>query len=310
MDVQRLITEQRTQQSNHFFIEDELEAAQILLQINHLIIKPKPIPILRWGLKRKRSVLNETQPPCLPLSPPLPLISEKTQIPIEGTSPSSPLSLSKSDTDSKSKHSSRTSALKKKTHKQLKDLEDKLCSQQEQLKHEVSKVREYYEKVKSENSMLKATLELGLFQSRHLPDLNPKQRLEKPTQEPSPVFEEKHNPLTIHPINCSNPKQSSDLSQELELTLELSPVIEEQHNALTIHQPPRPTIINQAENSEPLLQSRVGLRLENCFSPNGIPDLNFSADFQVAMAARARRKRRIEINRVKNCLALRGPRLR
>ncbi|XP_077246235.1 uncharacterized protein LOC143886165 [Tasmannia lanceolata] len=230
MSILRLKTRQET---NCSFTEDELKVAGILLQLRHLIVESKPIPILRWGIKRNRSVLNET-----PSLPPTPLLRIRPP---------------------------------KKTHKELKDNVHMLSTLQEQLKHEVMKVKEYYEKLKAENLVMKERqLKLGNLQSRDHLDLK------CPIHQPS-------RPSIIYSQSPCRDDKSHSLKSRVGLTLENY----SSHNGIPC-----------LNFSFLEATSTMGMNFHLSFDQK-----------KVAMAALAR-KRRVEINKGKSCLVLRTPCLR
>lgn len=265
------------------FSKKELEVTEILTRLHCLFPPSNNLPFPYWGSKRKRSCID----PSASLSSPR--IGNKTHVEVEASSPTTPLSFSPSDSDSKSKNF-RKRAIKKKTINQLKDIVIALSAQGEQLKHEVSKVKGYHEKLRSVNLQLK-TRKLELEKRVQL-DLKSCKSLvisEEPAEQPIFVFEEKQ--AAVKP------------------QLHEPSIIDTTGTAKSFRWP-------HVEMSF-LPESGAGLNLKSTRFSHSIPDMNSFADdattrnshCKAAIAAQAR-KRRIEINRVKNSLALKQLRLR
>ncbi|XP_058098850.1 uncharacterized protein LOC131243485 [Magnolia sinica] len=281
--------------TNNGFTEDELRVAEILLQLSLFSHQTRSRPFVCWGAKKKRSSIAGGA------SSPL-RNGKETHVKVEASSPATPLSFSPSDADSKPKRSRRRD-FKKKTSKELREMEAALYAQQIQLKHEISKVGNYCNKLKALNLLLKAKQnELGSLQTRYQLDLKQSKSLdllETPTAEPSSHAFEQNQPSII---NHQSIRPDADPTDKIAKNSEFP--YREVHPSLA--------------------SSGLELGLENQCRPVGILDLNLPAkeiaslDFwhlpfhmknKAAIAAQAR-KRRIEINRVKSSLIIKQPRFR
>ncbi|XXG74984.1 hypothetical protein AAC387_Pa07g3580 [Persea americana] len=243
------------------FTEEELEAAEILMQFSDSNF------MLCWGKKKKRTrVIWST------------FINNRLKTDLE--SPVTPPSFSTSDTDSKSKQSRRiTRVFKKKNHTALKETVSELLIIQQQLKHDISKVRDYYEKLKAENLQLKSRqLELGLYQRREQFDLKScKDRdfFEEPTEDFNPAFEEKQASIII---------QSPIIHQPCERSAD------QEKQAPIVHHPYEPLVFYPGSHDINPLNDEAAKR-----------DI-----YKSAIAAQAR-KRRLQLNRAKSYTALKKP---
>ncbi|KAF3616649.1 putative BRCA1-A complex subunit BRE-like [Capsicum annuum] len=153
--------------TNNSSNEDEFEVANILLDLDNLVIQ-RQFGSLIWGCKKKRSnrcidfssssVCIQQQQGCLKVDDEHHEI-DKAKIKVEVvTSPATPLSFSPSESDDKSKHSSRKS-YKRKKREELMDNIKELSQCREMLRGEVENVRNYYNNLKAYNLKLKARKE-------------------------------------------------------------------------------------------------------------------------------------------------------
>lgn len=275
------------------FSEEELQVAEILFQLQQTSHHSRSLPFLFWGTKKKRSSIIYSISAFFN--------GEKSDAAkVDAPSPATPLSFSPSESESKPKQlrrARRRALKKKKSNEQLREVVAELTSQREQLKHEITKVLDYYEKLQAANLALKARrLELFLLRKRGQFDLNSCKSLnayKERTEQLNPVFEG---------------KQAPELSAE------------ERKAPIVRHTPAvdATTIVGNFRYPQvdiPLL-SESGLTLQsNCSYPvlgtNLFADEAARRDFhcKAAIAARAR-KRRIEINRVKNSTSSKQQRLR
>ncbi|XP_075517062.1 uncharacterized protein LOC142551621 [Primulina tabacum] len=144
--------------------QEELLVSQILLELENLI----PLPIFTWGFRKRRSCLD-----AAPCAPPLsvqiaeedidevrrPLVDEEeasTAATATATSsPATPLSFSPSESDGKFKRSSKKIS-KKRSRAEFNDEIEELTKCGDLLRLKVENVRKQYNKLKAENSDLKA----------------------------------------------------------------------------------------------------------------------------------------------------------
>ncbi|KAJ8642261.1 hypothetical protein MRB53_018955 [Persea americana] len=291
------ITNQKKAKS--IFSEEELQVAEILFQLQQTSHHSRSLPFLFWGTKKKRSSIIYSISAFFN--------GEKSDAAkVDAPSPATPLSFSPSESESKPKQlrrARRRAFKRKKSNEQLREVVAELTSQREQLKHEITKVLDYYEKLQAANLALKARRsELFLLRRRGQFDLNSCKSLNaynERTEQLNPVFEGKQAPI-IHP--------PSELSAE------------ERKASIVQHTPSvdATTIVGNFRYPQvdiPFL-SESGLTLQsNCSYPvlgkNLFAEEAARRDFhcKAAMAAQAR-KRRIGINRVKNSTASKQQRLR
>ncbi|KAJ7966868.1 Dihydroxy-acid dehydratase 1 [Quillaja saponaria] len=160
------------------FNADEIDVAGILLELPSLILESesrRPFSFT-WGLKRKRSAIDESPalPPIRPSSSPIPPSSStvrqnqnhavvgltcSTEGPIKVKtdvhSPATPLSFSPSESEEKLNPSERKINLKRKTEDLLRTIQE-LTEHRSSLLGEIENVKRYYDDLKAYNSRLKA----------------------------------------------------------------------------------------------------------------------------------------------------------
>ncbi|XP_022772650.1 uncharacterized protein LOC111315297 [Durio zibethinus] len=148
---------------------DEIEVANILLELPHLIFESESHPrfSFTWGAKRKRS--TATSSPALKLSPsPAPSLpsniigsSSETEAPMEKvltSSPASPLSFAPSESDEKplpSKKKASVNSLKNKKEQLLEMMKD-FTRHNELMKKDIENKKRFLDQQKAENMELKA----------------------------------------------------------------------------------------------------------------------------------------------------------
>lgn len=136
---------------------DEIEVAEILVNLHHLIFESEFRPRFSfWGFKKKRSVPQEKNPTPSPPPPP-PAQPQQSPPPpknTEAASPATPLSFSPSESEEKPKSRKRKLSLKRTKEEQLKMIEE-LTQRRELLFKEIENVKSYYDKLKAYNSALK-----------------------------------------------------------------------------------------------------------------------------------------------------------
>lgn len=144
--------------------KDEIEVVKILLDLENLVRERQYCSVI-WGSKKRRSnrridsssspVVNSSSSSKIDGNEIEPKIKAEVTSP---ASPATPLSFSPSESDEKSKHSSRRS-YKRKTREELMDKIKQLSQCRESLTGEVENVRNYYNNQKAYNMKLKAMKE-------------------------------------------------------------------------------------------------------------------------------------------------------
>ncbi|CAI9753385.1 unnamed protein product [Fraxinus pennsylvanica] len=136
-------------QSNFCWTEEEIQVAEILLDLGNSVPVSESRSNLSWGSKRRRSNPSHAAAHSLP-SPSIHGTETEiqTQVKLEppSKSPTTPLSFSPSESDEKSKNS--------KKRKYMEMIEG-LTQRRDLLKGEVENVRNYYNKLKAYNLELK-----------------------------------------------------------------------------------------------------------------------------------------------------------
>ncbi|OIT34780.1 PREDICTED: uncharacterized protein LOC109244240 [Nicotiana attenuata] len=266
--------------------EDEIQVANILLDLPNLFTQnqsPSQFSYsFNWGTKKRRSNRNGTDFSSRVNSSSLQGSSneiETTKIKAEVNSPATPLSFSPSESDDKSKHSSRKIS-KRKTREELMDMIKQLSQCRESLKGEVENVRNYYNSQKAYNLKLKAMKEqVTRMLNIQGPGVNLGQICNKPEMELN-----HQQPFILDQIAFGGSE--------------------------TFHRFQYP--LGQLQQPQPIFSSNTGLGFVNHMGPGpiGIPDLNVTVDeptpfdlermnverkAQFAAARRRRINRRIEI---------------
>ncbi|XP_009608200.1 uncharacterized protein [Nicotiana tomentosiformis] len=265
--------------------EDEIQVANILLDLPNLFTqKQSPSHLsysFSWGTKKRRSNRNGTDFSSRVNSSSIQGSSneiETTKIKAEVTSPATPLSFSPSESDDKSKHSSRK-ILKRKTREELMDMINQLSQCRESLKGEVENVRNFYNSQKAYNLKLKAMKEqVTRMLNIQGPGVNLGQICNKPEMELN-----RQQPFVVDQISLGSE---------------------------TFHRFQYP--LGQLQQAQPIFSPNNGLGFVNHLGlgPIGIPDLNVTVDepipfdldrinverkAQFAAARRRRINKRIEI---------------
>ncbi|PON70723.1 hypothetical protein PanWU01x14_077490 [Parasponia andersonii] len=294
--------------TSHFFSENEIEVAGILLQLPELILGHHlnlgRLPF--WRSKRRRSALNDnddTQNDNHQSSPapPLPKAEEQplTVTKVEASSPATPLSFSPSESDEKPKPLKRKVHLKRKREEWL-EIINELTERRELLKREKETVSRYFDKLKAFNSELKARKdELITGNKRQTPNLENGQNLNLVTE-----------------LDQLQPKvSSSSLPTDSSQVLHQPPLVTNQ----TVQVPKTSQNIHHSGTQ---MVSSSGFANNNA-SPIGLPDLNLSVSAEESYVAEAyqpldlamanknlsrimateARRRRLQIYRVKNSIA-------
>ncbi|XP_049363020.1 uncharacterized protein LOC125827736 [Solanum verrucosum] len=145
--------------------KDEIEVVEILLDLENLVRERQYCSVI-WGSKKRRSNrrIDSSSSPVVNSSSSIQGSSKideneiEPKIKAEVTSPATPLSFSPSESDEKSKHSSRKN-YKRKTREELVDKIKQLSQCRESLTGEVENVRNYYNNQKAYNLKLKAMKE-------------------------------------------------------------------------------------------------------------------------------------------------------
>ncbi|PON93895.1 hypothetical protein TorRG33x02_102850 [Trema orientale] len=301
--------------TSHFFSENEIEVAGILLQLPELILGHHlnlgRLPF--WGSKRRRSALNDNDDtqndndnhqsspaPPLPKAEEQPLTVTATPTPkVEASSPATPLSFSPSESDEKPKPLKRKVHLKRKREEWL-EIINELTERRELLKREKETVSRYFDKLKAFNSELKAR----------------KDELITGIKRKTPNLENGQNLNLVRELDQLQPKVSSSSSPT--------------DSSQVLHQPPLITnqTVQVAETSQNIHYSGTHMVTSSGFtnnaaSPTGLPDLNLSVSAEESYVAEAyqpldlamanknlsrimateARRRRLQIYRVKNSVA-------
>ncbi|KAJ4963012.1 hypothetical protein NE237_022951 [Protea cynaroides] len=313
----KLAKKQRMKKSfsnSSFFDDDEIEIAEILLQLPQLIYQEKygyvsPFPF-SWGVKRRRSAVDSS-PSSLhhPSFPTPPLLSQscngsKSDLKIESSSPATPLSFSPSESDSMPLI---VCNKKKMTKREMLEIIQHLAGNIKVLKQEIPKTIAHYKKLKCTNSMLK--------QMEREKDNN----LNSGPRSMTGVASEKI-PCPSPAEVAENEKEDKGKREEGEVEF---PVMVQQAEVVMERLTYGSVSLESCSSKDPCELKRMSPVISNGFgfgmvkqlSPIGLPDLNFSADesygmdflhhyelSKAAMAAQAR-KRRIEINRYKSSTA-------
>ncbi|CAA2963794.1 Hypothetical predicted protein [Olea europaea subsp. europaea] len=143
------------------FTEEEIGVAGILLDLGNSVVGSESRHYLLWGSKRRRSTRDAPAPAPVSESPSINgteiEIEPRVIVEVPSTSPTTPLSFSPSESDEKSKHSS-----KKKTKENYMEVIDGLTKRRDLLKGEVENVRNHYNKLKAYNMKLKSMKEKAL----------------------------------------------------------------------------------------------------------------------------------------------------
>ncbi|GMY28257.1 Dihydroxy-acid dehydratase 1 [Fagus crenata] len=312
--------------------EDEIDTANILLELHHLIFESKTrLRFPSWVRLKKRSKRLpiksclcfssssllaafsrgtcgggrrvEVGPTCYTEGPP-PMAAVKAV----ALSPSTPLSFSpSSESDDRSKHTSKPKLLKKKREDWLK-ITDGLTQHRDSLKREIENIMRCYDGLKAFNLGLKARKnEFYLGHMKENPYLENGKRLKLASQ-------------LVQPTVNSLSAQNQDHQQQI-------PSMVHQKSFIVNQTVQRPEISDNVQHLTSQLLSSLpsstgfGYVVNNHVGPTGLPDLNFSPmdaigmdssgpydlklvnrNLSKEMAAQAR-QRRMQIYRVKNSIA-------
>ncbi|CAK8569709.1 unnamed protein product [Lathyrus sativus] len=275
------------EQSSGFWLESEIETAEILAHLYHTFSLFSHVPY-SWGCRKKRSPIRNTPPSngggaatvvppppsngggaatVVPPPPPPPSNAVK----VKASSPTTPLSFPTTESDDKIKHSERTTSLKRKKEHYLNIIEE-LTKTKDSISQEIAKVKLQCEELKLSNSKLKA-------KQIKLKINGPKGEYKNPNLEINNAM--KVNDIIKNSVNTSN---SATQNEEQRI-----------HHANKFRVDPT-TSLGVASSS-----SSLGRNSDNK-APLSIPDLNISfeaiKDLSKVREAQAR-QRRIHILRLK-----------
>ncbi|XP_058725385.1 uncharacterized protein LOC131596676 [Vicia villosa] len=258
------------EQSSSVWLESEIETARILTDLRHTFSLFSHVPY-SWGCRKKRSAIRNTPPSngggatTTVIPPPPDAVKAKV------SSPTTPLSFPRTESDEKPKHSEKRTSLKRTKEHYLRIIED-LKKTKDSTTQEIANVKRQCEELKLFNSKLKA-------KQKELNINGPKGEYKIPNLEIN-------NPMKLNDIIKNSANDSSFTTENTEQRI---------HHANNIGFDPT-TSLGVASSSS----SSLGRKIDN-MGPLSIPDLNLSfeanIDLSKAWAAQAR-QRRIQILRL------------
>lgn len=295
------------------FDERELEVSEILLNLPHLFTNS--LTDFRfsysWGSKCRRSALDNPPSPPRRLkvvvssaSPPPPAVNSVPKA--EATSPATPLAFCPSDSEVKSKQSTKNkkTSLKRTRDEWQRIIDEKLQTQQTLLK-EIEKVKLHMQKLQNENSQLKAKHH-KLIQSSTGNARKEKTQLgdgERLTECPQPEGQLQLPPTLVNGYLHPGPSTSTLLQHQPPSIphLIINPTVQPQQLQYPQQQGPRGFDLNVS--AEEMVAVERAVRLPP-LDHNQIRNIMMSRAYTYTEQARAARRYRIQRNKSKK--ALRG----